>query len=146
MNGLELLAHAAMRELSLPVIVITGHADVGLAVRAMKLGAVDVIEKPFRPGALISVVRDALLLGQASAWRADPTAERQARLALLSRRESEVLFRLVDGQSNKAIAVALGISHRTVEVHRANVMRKTGASSFSDLIRKVFTLERTWQN
>jgi two-component system, LuxR family, response regulator FixJ len=142
-NGLDLLTHSAMQKLALPVILITARANVPLAVRAMKLGAADVIEKPFRPDALISMIRDALLRGGASAPQEEVNAEREARFALLSRRESEVLFRLVEGQSNKAIGIGLGISPRTVEVHRANVMRKTGASSFSDLIRRVFAIERT---
>jgi two-component system response regulator FixJ len=139
MNGLDLLAHAATVRLMLPIIVITAHADVPLAVRAMKLGAVDLIEKPFPPEALIAVVREALNRAQRNTSQSDASAER---LASLTPRETEVLFRLVDGHSNKAIAQELGISPRTVEVHRANVMRKTGAASFSELVRMFFAAER----
>jgi len=143
MSGIDFLAHVAARRLSLPIIVITAHADVPLAVRAMKLGAVDLIEKPFRPDELISVVRDALDRERDDASRSAARAEVQARLAALSPRESEVLFRLIDGQSNKVIAQELGISPRTVEVHRANVMRKTKAANFSELIRTFLGAERT---
>jgi two-component system, LuxR family, response regulator FixJ len=142
MSGIDFLAHVAARRLSLPIIVITGHADVPLAVRAMKLGAVDLIEKPFSPDALISVVRTALDR-ERDASRDGARAELQARLAVLSPRETEVLFRLVDGRSNKVIAQELGISPRTVEVHRANVMRKTNSANFSELIRTFLGAERT---
>jgi two-component system, LuxR family, response regulator FixJ len=135
MSGLDFLAHVAERGLAFPVILITAHADVPLAVRAMKLGAVDLIEKPFRPEDLIGVVRDVVSREIDDASRTAARAEFRSRLAGLSRRESEVLAGLVEGQSNKAIAQELGISPRTVEVHRANVMRKTKASSLSDLVR-----------
>jgi two-component system response regulator FixJ len=143
MSGIDFLTHVAARRLSLPIIVITAHADVPLAVRAMKLGAVDLIEKPFRPDTLVSVVRDALDRERDGASRSSTRAESQARLAALSPRESEVLFRLIDGQSNKVIAQELGISPRTVEVHRANVMRKTKAANFSELIRTFLGAHRT---
>ncbi len=143
MSGIDFLAHVAVRRLSLPVIVITAHADVPLAVRAMKLGAVDLIEKPFRPDELISVVRATLARERDDASRSASRAESQARLSALSPRENEVLFRLIDGQPNKVIAQELGISPRTVEVHRANVMRKTKATNFSDLIRTFLGAART---
>jgi two-component system, LuxR family, response regulator FixJ len=143
MSGMDFLAHVAARRLSLPIIVITAHADVPLAVRAMKLGAVDLIEKPFRPDELVAIVRDTLDRERDNALRDGARAAFRARLAALSPRETEVLFRLIDGRSNKVIAHELGISPRTVEVHRANVMRKTGAANFSELIRTFLGAERT---
>jgi two-component system, LuxR family, response regulator FixJ len=142
MSGIDFLAHVAARRLTLPIIVITGHADVPLAVRAMKLGAVDLVEKPFQPGELITIVRHALERERDGASRSETRAQFQARLAALSSRETEVMFRLVDGQSNKVIAQELGISPRTVEVHRANIMRKTKAANFSELIRTFLGAEK----
>ena len=142
MSGMELLADLSARGGPLPVIVVTGHADVSLAVRAMKQGAVDLLEKPFLAEDLIAAVRRALEL------RADANAndrqiqESQAKRATLSARENEVLDRLVRGQPNKIIAYEMGISPRTVEVHRANVMKKTQAGSLSELIRMFLNMER----
>ena len=142
MDGTELLAHIATRGLTLPVIVITGHADVPLAVRVMKEGAVDLLEKPFRAEDLVGAVRRALAIHEGA--RADDLQqqEAQARLATLSTRESEVLDRLIRGQPNKIIAYEMGISPRTVEVHRANVMKKTQAGNLSELIRMFLNVER----
>jgi two-component system, LuxR family, response regulator FixJ len=134
-SGMDLLARLAGREPKLPVILVTGHADVPLAVRAMKQGAVDFLEKPFRAEDLIGAVRRALELGRDTQARSVDTQEAAARRATLSARENEVLDRLVRGQSNKVIAHEMGISPRTVEVHRANVMKKSQVGSLSELIR-----------
>ncbi len=142
MSGMELLEHLAARSLALPVVVVTGHADVPLAVRAMKKGAVDLLEKPFRADDLISAVRKALASGKGSQTNETDTEEALARLATLSVRENEVLDRLIRGQPNKIIAYEMGISPRTVEVHRANVMKKTHAGSLSELIRMFLNIER----
>ena len=134
-SGMELLAHVAAKGLALPVIVITGHADVPLAVRAMKQGAIDLLEKPFKAEELIAAVRRGLALGKDSRLNGVPVEVALARRATLSARENEVLERLIRGQPNKVIAYEMGISPRTVEVHRANVMKKTQAGSLSELVR-----------
>jgi two-component system response regulator FixJ len=135
MDGLELQQHLIDRSLRFPLIVITGHGDVPLAVRAMKAGAVDFIEKPFALEAILDsleVARSRL----AAPGELDPTATAAAaKLALLSPREREVLEGLLAGLPNKTIAYDLAISPRTVEVHRARVMDKMGARSLSELIR-----------
>ena len=142
MSGMELLAEIAELKVALPVIVITGHADVPLAVEAMKKGAVDFLEKPFEGDVLIEVVRRALEVGRDSLENASTVQEAQVRLATLTARETEVLDRLVRGQPNKVIAFEMGISPRTVEVHRANVMKKTQAGSLSELVRMFLDVER----
>ncbi len=131
-DGLELLRRIKAAHPSLPVVIITGHGDVPLAVEAMKLGAVDFVEKPFDDERLIGVVQ-AALAGAARA--ADPSDGIGARIASLSPRERQVLDGLVAGLSNKAIARAHDISPRTVEVYRANLMVKMQAASLSDLVR-----------
>ena len=133
MDGLELLRALAVRGPLPPVIVITGHGEVPLAVQAMRLGARDFIEKPFDPLTMLASVRDALSAAATPAATADPEIRR--RLERLTPREREVLEQLVIGRSNKMIARKLGISPRTVEIHRARVMDKMGARSLADLVR-----------
>jgi two-component system, LuxR family, response regulator FixJ len=135
MDGLELQQHLRERSFDFPLIVVTGHGDVPLAVRAMKAGAIDFIEKPFAAEAIVASV-DAALARPAAAGAEDPlAATATARLALLSPREREVLQGLLAGLPNKSIAYDLAISPRTVEIHRARVMDKMGARSLSELIR-----------
>jgi len=135
MSGTDLLRRLNDMGRAIPVIVITGHGDISLAVEAMKLGAADFLEKPFADEVFIGAVRAALERGKAGA---EIRAERAAvieRLALLSARERDVLQGLVSGHPNKTIAYDLGISPRTVEVYRSNLMSKLRASSLSDLVR-----------
>jgi two-component system, LuxR family, response regulator FixJ len=135
MDGLELQHRLSERSFNFPLIVITGHGDVALAVRAMKAGALDFIEKPFAAEAIIASV-DAALARLDQSSEGDPLAAvAAARLALLSPREREVLQGLLAGLPNKSIAYDLAISPRTVEIHRARVMDKMGARSLSELIR-----------
>jgi two-component system, LuxR family, response regulator FixJ len=134
-DGIELLRRLKARGFSLPVIVMTGHADVPMAVEAMKEGAVDFIEKPFDDDLFLAAVRSALRLQEQHAQRDAQIAEVQARLQGLSERERQVLGGLVAGKANKVIAYDLGISPRTVEIYRANVMTKMQAGSLSELVR-----------
>jgi two-component system response regulator FixJ len=120
---------------SFPVIVMTGHADVPLAVEAMKLGAFEFLEKPFDDRQLIERINAALEQGAAVAAADQETREISERIAKLTERERQVLERLVVGQSNKAIGRDLDISPRTVEIYRANVMGKMKVSSISELVR-----------
>lgn len=137
MSGVELIGHLKALGVPDPVIVITGHADVPLAIQAIKAGVADFLEKPFSDDAILDAVRSAL----ARRTEEKPaSAERDRFLGLLetlSQREREVLEGLVEGRANKVIAFDLGISARTVEVYRANVMTKMKAGSLSELVRMV---------
>jgi two-component system response regulator FixJ len=135
MDGLELQEELGRRNLGLPVIIITGHGDVPLAVRAMKAGAVDFIEKPFDDDLLLSSVQRAIEIGRKTRSLAAEAAAAERLLALLTPRERTVLDQLVVGRSNKVAAYELGISPRTVEIHRAHIMDKMNARSLSDLVR-----------
>jgi two-component system response regulator FixJ len=134
-SGIELLKHLGEMRVSMPVIVITGHGDVPLAVEAMKIGAVDFLEKPFEDEHLLGSVRSALNRSHQNAARDAKRAEVEARLATLTNREREVLEGLIAGKPNKIIAFDLAISSRTVEIYRANVMTKMAAASLSELVR-----------
>jgi two-component system response regulator FixJ len=120
-----------------PVIVITGHADVPLAIQAMKAGAADFIEKPFDDEAILAAIRKALNESTDDEQKQNERREVLDRLALLSARERQVVDGLVDGKANKVIAFDLDISPRTVEVYRANAMMKMQAKTLSDLVRMV---------
>jgi two-component system response regulator FixJ len=135
MDGIELLRHVKAQRDALPVIVMTGHGDIPLAVEAMKLGALDFLEKPFDDDRLIAMIGQALREGEARAEGDALTAEVAARIASLSPRERQVMEGLVAGLSNKQIARDYDISPRTIEVYRANVMTKMQAASLSELVR-----------
>ncbi|KQY98446.1 two-component system response regulator [Pseudolabrys sp. Root1462] len=134
-TGIDLLKKVKEVKPGLPVIVITGHGDVALAVEAMKIGAIDFLEKPFDDDGLIAAVKAALSNAADSGKRQAELDAIREKLAALSNRERQVLNGLVAGQPNKTIAFDLGISPRTVEIYRANLMTKMGANSLSDLVR-----------
>jgi two-component system response regulator FixJ len=135
LDGLELLKRLRETNKALPIIIMTGHGDIPLAVEAMKLGAIDFIEKPFEDDRLIGTIT-AALSGAAQRHKGDAvTADIASRIASLSPRERQVLDGLVAGLSNKLIARDYDISPRTIEVYRANVMTKMQASSVSELVR-----------
>jgi len=138
-SGIELLRRLKELKISLPAIVVTGHGDVPLAVEAMKIGAADFLEKPFDDAAMLNAVRSALARQNDDSRREAERAGINARLAALSNREREVLQGLVAGQVNKQIAFDLGISPRTVEIYRANLMTKMQAASLSELVRMALT-------
>jgi two-component system response regulator FixJ len=139
LSGIDLLRKLKADARAIPVIVITGHGDVPLAVEAMKLGAFDFLEKPFNDDALLGSVKSALKQVMADGKRDAEKAEILARIATLSARERQVLDGLVAGHPNKTIAYDLDISPRTVEIYRANVMTKMAAGSLSALVRMALT-------
>lgn len=136
-SGLDLQRQLRALHIVLPVIVMTGHGDIALAVEAMKSGAIDFIEKPFSDETLISSIRVAIDRHARDAERHRESAAIAAKLQALSVREAEILEGLVAGLPNKTIAYDLNISARTVEVHRANVMTKMSAGSLAELVRMV---------
>jgi two-component system response regulator FixJ len=139
MDGLELLRKLQEAKNPVPVIVVTGHGDVSLAVEAMKAGATDFLEKPFDQDAVLSSVRAALGRRQREGGQSAEQAAAAKRFETLSPREKQVLEGLVTGLPNKTIAYDLGISARTVEVYRANVMTKMEANSLAELVRMTLT-------
>ncbi len=141
MDGLEVQKALREKGVSLPVIIMTGHGDVSLAVQAMKAGAVDFIEKPFEKAVLLSGIEHAMERLKRSAASQDRAGEAIVRLQALTPREREVLEGLAKGLPNKTIAYDLGISPRTVEIHRANVMSKHGVRSLSEALRIAFAAQ-----
>lgn len=135
MNGLELVRRLKERAVAHPVIMITGHGDVPLAVEAMKAGVVDFLEKPFDDEALLTAIRSALASSDNPSGQDEERRRFHELLEQLSPREKDVLRGVVAGKPNKVVAYELGISPRTVEVYRANVMTKTAAGSLSELVR-----------
>jgi two-component system, LuxR family, response regulator FixJ len=135
LSGIDLLRRLQEMQIGLPVIVITGHGDVPLAVEAMKCGAVDFLEKPFDDDVMLASVRSALNRSEESAAIESERADIGARIAALTQRERDVLEGLVAGHPNKIIAFKLEISPRTVEIYRANLMTKMKAGSLSELVR-----------
>lgn len=134
-SGLELQREMKRRGLKLPVIIITGHGDVPVAVAALKAGAIDFLEKPFDSGALLAAIDEALRQAPAAGAAVPDRGTLAARVERLTPREREVMALVVEGQPNKAIAHRLKIALRTVEIHRARVMEKTEARNLSELVR-----------
>ena len=141
MSGIDLLRRLKELKVGFPVIVITGHGDVSLAVEAMKIGAADFFEKPFNDDQLVASVRAALQQRQDQTKRGAERTEIEHRISKLSAREKDVLAGLIEGRANKQIAFDLGISPRTVEIYRANLMNKMQADSLSDLVRMALVVQ-----
>lgn len=141
MSGLDLQNELATRETTIPIIFITGHGDVPMAVEAMRRGAVDFIRKPFRDQELLDRIHEALNVDSERRQFADDLETAKQLIGDLTPREKEVFERVCLGQANKVIAIELGISERTVEIHRSQVMHKTGARSLAELVRLKIRLE-----
>ena len=137
MSGLELQERLTEDGYHIPVIVLTGFGDVPAAVRALKGGAVDFVEKPFNPQALLDLVQQALVRDTELREQAAREADLAERMALLTPREREIMALIVAGKANKVIAIDLSISERTVELHRGRIMRKMQARSVAELMRIV---------
>lgn len=139
LDGLAVQREMAARGVKLPVVVVTAHGDIAIAVQAMKAGACDFIEKPYDAETILQAAEAALARGDEARARARDAEDTTARIAGLTPREAEVLQGLVAGRSNKVIAYDLGLSPRTVEVHRANLMAKLGVRSLSEAVRVALT-------
>jgi len=146
MSGLELQQELNRRGATIPVVFITGHGDVPMAVEAMQQGAFDFLQKPFRDQDLLDRVQRALARDTESRSRLAARAEILARLATLTPRETEVLQLITRGKANKVVGAELGVSQRTVEIHRAHVMEKMNASSLAELVRMVLDSEDATHN
>jgi len=138
-DGLDVQQRMADMGVTMPVIVLTGHGDITQAVRAMRAGAVDFLEKPFDREKLLHAIETAFAQIRDAALRQDQTKSAQSQIAMLTSRERDVLAGLACGYPNKTIAYDLGISPRTVEVHRANLMTKLKVGNFADALRIAFT-------
>lgn len=138
MDGLQVQAVMADRGIDMPVIVLTGHGDVSVAVQAMKAGAVDFLEKPFEKAALLDAIQKAFARIENANSREIEQSDALVRIGVLTPREREVLIGLAKGYPNKTIAYDLGVSSRTVEVHRASLMQKLDVHSLSDVLRIAF--------
>jgi two-component system response regulator FixJ len=141
MDGLEVQTALRDKGVGLPVVIMTGHGDVGLAVQAMKAGAVDFIEKPFEKAVLLSAIEQGMERLMRATRDGSRAEEAGVRLQVLTPREREVLDGLAGGLPNKTIAYDLGISPRTVEIHRANLMTKLGVRSLSEALRIAFAAQ-----
>jgi two-component system, LuxR family, response regulator FixJ len=137
LSGLELQEVLASRGIELPIIFITGHGDVQMSVKAVKAGAIDFLEKPFSNEELLASLREASSHADECRRNRDGIAVLRKCHASLTGRELEVMRHVVAGQSNRSLAERLGVSDRTIEVHRSRVMKKMGATSLPDLVRKV---------
>jgi RNA polymerase sigma factor (sigma-70 family) len=142
MSGLELLEHLREQQMMPPTVIITGHGDVPMAVRAMKAGAIDFIEKPFNDEVLLDSIRRALAIEEQRRDMTAGVADVAERLSNLTPREHEVMHMVTEGMSNKEIANSLGVSAKTVEAHRARVMEKMQAGSLAELVRMAISVEQ----
>jgi len=135
MSGLDLQEYLVEHNIQIPAVIITGHGDVPMAVRAMKSGAIDFIEKPFNDEVLLDAIRRAIAYEEQQRSHYSENLRVQERLAHLTPREREVMEMVTDGRSNKEIANSLGVSAKTIEAHRARVMEKMQAGSLAELVR-----------
>jgi FixJ family two-component response regulator len=142
MSGLELQAELRRREVMLPIIFITGHGDIGMAVKAMRLGALDFIPKPYHEQELLDRINEALAYDASKRQRIYDHDQLLTRIETLTEREHQVFDRVAAGQANKVIAQDLSVSERTVEVHRSQVMKKMGARTLAKLVRMHLEAER----
>jgi len=140
MSGLDLQEYLLQKNIRIPVVIITGHGDVPMAVRAMKGGAVDFIEKPFNDEVLLDAIRRAIAFEEQQRSHHSEHLQIQERLAHLTPREHEVMVMVTEGKSNKEIANSLGVSAKTIEAHRARVMEKMQAGSLAELVRMVLAV------
>ena len=143
MSGLELQEQFVEQQIKIPIIIITGHGDVPMAVRAMKAGAVDFIEKPFNDELLLESIRNALIKDVDQRTVQSARADIATRLAHLTPQEHEVMEMVTSGRANKDIAKTLGVSSKTVEAHRARVMEKMQASSLAELVKMAIVAKST---
>ncbi len=146
MSGLELQTRLRELNIEIPTIIITGHGDVPMAVEAMKAGAMDFIEKPFRDQVLLDSIQRAIELDRRIRTTRKQSEDLQSRMEELTRRERQVMDLLVLGKSNKTIAYELGISQKTVDFHRTNVLNKAEVGSVVELVRLVHDAGCTWEN
>ena len=146
MSGLNLQSKMARRSVNLPMIMITGHGDIKMCARAMKAGAFDFVEKPFNGQELLDLIHKAIEINLESVGRKEELAEICRRLDLVKPRDREVLDGIVPGKTNKKIAARLELSAKTVEFHRAKVMRTMQAKTLADLVRMVMTLQAAERN
>lgn len=140
MSGLELQEALVRQHVTLPVIVVTGHADVPLAVRAMKSHAIDVLEKPFNKQALLDRIQQALRTDAERRRNRASTAQTAARIATLTHREREIMDLVIQGLANKQMAYQLGLAEKTIETHRSRVMKKMAVDSVAELVRMVLAV------
>ena len=134
MSGIKLQEELAARGIVIPIIFLTGHADVSMSAQAFRSGAIDFMEKPFDENILLERIQEAIRLDQSNRKALDKQANAESRLASLTPREDEIMWLIVAGKANKEIAAELDLSHRTVESHRGRIMEKTGARSLPDLV------------
>ena len=142
MSGLELQQQLAQQQINIPIIFITGHGDIPMAVEAMRRGAVDFIRKPFRDQELLDRIAEALRLDEAQQDAVADLIQVKACVESLTPRETEVFERVCAGQANKVMAIEMNISERTVEIHRGQVMQKMGVRSLAELVRMKLSLEQ----
>ncbi|MBU0755600.1 MAG: LuxR C-terminal-related transcriptional regulator, partial [Planctomycetes bacterium] len=143
MSGLELQKALSQKQIALPVIMISGHSDVPMAVEALKRGALDFIEKPFSEQKLLDTVQEAFKIDVETRKKLTDLNVISRRLHMLTQREREVLSQVVQGKPNKMIAASLNLSQKTVEFHRANIMRKMKVNSLAELVRNVMQAEES---